>query len=63
MKQTWIEKTCDSSALITLNELADNGYMPWQLSPHEVEDSQSANLVTIKRTRILAYRAKDAYAK
>jgi hypothetical protein len=63
MKQKWIEKTCeDSTLLVTLNDLADNGFMPWQLLPYEVQDPQSANVVTAKKIRILAYRAKDAYA-
>lgn len=63
MKQKWTEKTCDNSTLLlTLNDLAENGFMPWQLFPFEEQDSQSANVVTAKKIRILAYRAKDAYA-
>jgi uncharacterized protein YpmS len=61
---TWIDVHCDENQLVTkLNDLADKGYMPWRVDTFDIQDAQSANVVTKKTCRILAYRANNAYAR
>ena len=53
--RTWIERTCDeANKLETLNTLADEGYLPYKITPIEVRSGVAAETSTT-RLIILAY--------